>query len=656
MSRRSEFELKPRNGHTLMVRVVCRISGCQNQKELSLDDQLAYAQEYVADLYAGPIEFRVIATKGKGEDLDRPELIDIEAAYQAAEDDLFVYDDIGRLIRGGDAVRLFGIGVDHGIRSIGINDDIDTVRPTWEADALEASSKNVAHNDVTSMRIKQKTMNRHEKLGITPKRPTSGYIVRDDAKSFDDWRKDPEAEEPFQHAFEILRETLCGAEAARYFKKIRFPQGPLARKGDWDGTKVLRLFRNPILKGMPGRGFKRTQKHHATGKRPSKRNPKGPKHYHAPHLAFFDPIEFDELTAALAHQNRDMGRKSYRNGADVRTNVPKKQTRFPGQHSVCWYCGFHHVWGANGITDSLMCSNARAWHCWNSIGFNGELAAKALMQIVTAELYTLDAFDDQYRELVERAGKNDPSVLASRWERLQAEERKLAQMHANVIDAIAQYGKEQFQAKMDEIQAGQMRLRLKRRELERIGKERIEVPESTSMLRELLEQEFVGAAMDSPEFGSLMRKLCPDIAVHLVRLCDGGHLLPRARVRMALDGIIRDRGFVPGLDGLLRRDVTIDLFVPSQRERIRIDAVRLRSEGLGPKAIASAIAQQTSERPTSTAVQNALKLHDHMAALALESPYVLVTAPPDDYSKLRRHKNEAYRFTPREGYVSPPLE
>ena len=75
--------LVPRNGHTLVVGIVCRISGCQNQKELSLEDQTDHGKEVIAELYDGPVEFRVIATKGKGERLDRPELAEIEAALRS---------------------------------------------------------------------------------------------------------------------------------------------------------------------------------------------------------------------------------------------------------------------------------------------------------------------------------------------------------------------------------------------------------------------------------------------------------------------------------------------------------------------------------------------------------------------------------------------
>ena len=47
--------------------IVARISGCSKQKEVSLDDQEDHGKEVVAELYEGPADCRVIATKGKGD-------------------------------------------------------------------------------------------------------------------------------------------------------------------------------------------------------------------------------------------------------------------------------------------------------------------------------------------------------------------------------------------------------------------------------------------------------------------------------------------------------------------------------------------------------------------------------------------------------------
>lgn len=655
MSRVSDRNLSPRNGHTLVAGGPCRISGCANQKEASLDDQEDNAKEAIAELFDGPVDFRVIATIGKGERLDRPELELIEAAYKSGEYDVFVYDDLSRLIRGGEAVRLLGIGVDNGTRSICINDGIDTVDETWEEDALSACSENVAHNQRTSMRIKQKTMNRFKKFGATSKKRIYGYLVPDGIKTFDGWLKDPDAEQHIHEGARILRATLNGEAVADYFRTHQVPVGPYARNVEWDGTMVLRFYRNPLLKGMPQRGRMATVKHHGSGKRPSKKNPKGPTYYGAPHLAFFEPDEFDDLVVLLAENNQNYRRKRV-NGINTRTNVPRKRTRFPGQHGRCYYCGFHHVWGGNGVMANLMCSNARHWQCWNSVGYDGELVVKRLTGVIAAELGSLHGFDDQYRELIERVGTNEHGGVAQRWERLQRDEVELEKTRARFVDAIAKLGiQPMFEAKLKEIETSALKLRMERRALERVGDERLHVPESTTVLRQMLEEELAVAAHDSPEFGDLLRKLCPDFYVYLVQACDRRNFLPRARVRLTLDGILPNASLVPGLDGLLRREVTLDLFELPQRERIRLDAVKWAATGLGPQAVAAKIAKTTIERPTATAVQHALSLQKQMVELGLSSPYLQVNGPPDDHLKLRRHKNAKYRFVSLVGYVPPML-
>lgn len=125
MARVSDRNLSPRNGHTLLSGLGARISGCADQKEESLEDQTDHNKEVVADLYSGPVEYLIIATKGKGERLDRPELAEIEAVFRRGELDVFVWEDLGRLVRGVEAVRLLGIAVDHGIRVIVPNDNVD---------------------------------------------------------------------------------------------------------------------------------------------------------------------------------------------------------------------------------------------------------------------------------------------------------------------------------------------------------------------------------------------------------------------------------------------------------------------------------------------------------------------------------------------------
>ena len=73
------------------------------------------------------------------------------------------------------------------------NDNIDTANDSWETDAIKACADHVAHQQHTSRRLKHKLRNRFQKFGGAMARPIAGYIVSKEAKTYDDWLKDPAA-------------------------------------------------------------------------------------------------------------------------------------------------------------------------------------------------------------------------------------------------------------------------------------------------------------------------------------------------------------------------------------------------------------------------------------------------------------------------------
>jgi hypothetical protein len=385
----------------------------------------------------------------------------------------------------------------------------------------------------------------------------------------------------------------------------------------------------------------------------SVKNPKGPVYRDCPHLAHLIPVEFDDLNVAM-QANNDRYRRKPKNGVDPCWQRPRKRTRFPGQHACCWYCGWHYVWGGNGMTENLMCSASREWHCWNSFGFNGEVAAQRLVSAITDELFRLDGFEAQFTDLVRRVQRDRSGSVADDWRKLISDETTLAKEKENFNDAIRMFGaRSMLLQQMNDIETREKELARRRHRLEHLRAKDLELPESIGDLRQQLEDEFLRLSIDSPEFGDLMRQLVPEFHVYLVRLIDGGHPLPRAKVKLALAGFIPDAALVPGLGELLTQELTIDLFDrPFQRERIRAKAVRLADQGLTQRQIA---AQLTEEKPKLPVVQEALALDRKMKELQLDTPYVLVTNPPSDYSKLRRWKNSKYCFRPREGYQRPAL-
>lgn len=642
-------ELVPRNGHTLVVGIPGRISGCANQKELSLEDQVDHGKQVAHEMYDGEIEFRTISTKGKGERLDRPELLEIENWLNSDELDLLIVEDLGRLVRGPAAHRLCGIAVDHGTRVISPNDFIDTNNDNWEDDVLDACKEHLKHNTHTSRRLKHKLMNRFEKYGGATPCPIAGYIKPDNAKSYSDWFKEEDAAVFIREGLQILKRTLNGEAVAKYFNENGFSPGRYCRKDKWDGRMVLRFYRNSILKGFPQRGEKHSIKHHETGRRISVRNPNGPRYREEPHLAFFSPDEIDPVLEAIVEKNAHFKRKKNQNGTDSRHRVPKKRTRAFGQHATCFYCGCHYVWGGNGITDNLMCSNSREWHCWNSVGFNGPKVAQNLLEVTLKTLSSLDGIDAQYQEILQQAQAGGPEKLLARENQLNREEEGIARERdklKKLIKEMDDIDGDFLSEMLSDLKGREKQLLLDRRALVYARSRQLNLPKSTLELKGILQQHLEDVDIHSHEFGDLIRELAPEIHVYLVRLIDGGHLLPRARIRLNLAGSIPDAAASPELQQLLSRELTLDLFEPPQRELIRPVAVRLAAAGLEQREIA----RRLEGNPTQTAVCNALNLHQQMLDQGLASPYVFLEEPPEDYHKLRRHKNKKYSFQTKPGY------
>lgn len=656
MGRVSQQDLKPRNGHTLMVGIGCRISGCANQDEQSLPDQEGSAKEHLVTLYDGPVEFVVIATTGKGEALDRPELVKIESLYRQRTLDLFIWEDLGRLVRGAEAVRLMGIGVDHGTRTIVPNDCIDTADANWEEDALTASAAHVANNAHTSKRLKKKLMNRFRTLGGVLPCEIYGYFKPPGAKTYFDLQKVAEATPIYQEMFRRLRETKNQEKVADWLQEQKVPVGKYSRTGRWTGKAVARARRNPLLKGQPCRGTRHTEKRFEDGRCKSVRNPTGPTYsrHSFPHLIHVDPVEFDSVNALLDAKNKGMGRKPV-NGIDPLAGLSRHKTRCPSQHATCWYCGRKYVWGGNGITEHLMCPGSRDHACWNSIGVDGPLTVKRLVEAFTADLYVIDGVEEQFRAMVESARRDVGGGVAERRQRLQRDQHALAREQENLAASMAEYGPSPFiRQKLDVLTAREGELANERKALESLSAQQLQLPASTAALRAQLEAQLQKLATTSYEFADLMKKLVPEFHVYLVRLCDGGHLFPRARVRFAFDGLVDDAKHVSGLGQIMTRVHTLDLFErPPQREFIREAAMRLSAEGLEQREIGRH--PDLPEPATQTAVSKALMLGKQMQASGMTTPYVLVTEPPADYTKLRRHLNPRYQFSPVEAYTPPSL-
>lgn len=656
MRRKDDDQVQPRNGDFLQVGIFTRISGCPGQKELSLDDQIAHGKDEAVALYPGRKRYLTIRSKGKGERLDRKELRTIRKILRSNRLDLLIMEDLGRLVRGVTAVSILGLAVDHGTRVIVPNDNIDTNDPNWEEAAIAACRDHVGHNAHTSKRIKHKLRNRFRSFGGATARPIYGYIVPektspDQSVTYSDWKIDPTATTWIQQGAQMLLDTLNASVVADWLTENDVPDGPYTRRKGWTGARVLNFFRNPLLKGQPGRGYKHTVKHHQSGRRIVVNNPDGPIYFDAPHLAHLDATLFDQLNSALRRQNAKHKRPLV-NGVDPRAGVSKKRTRFPGQFAHCHYCGRQCHWGGNGISENLMCSGARHYNCWNSVGFNGPLAVEKITAAICDELKRLDGFQVQFAEMVASAQSQATQCRTEALAKFQRDCDQLAREKANVMAAMKAHGDYPGLGEaLADIKTQEQELRQFRELLDQQHQRPLVLPESPAALANLLEVEFRELVVGSPRFGALMRRLVPSMSIYLVRRFDGGPPLPRAKVTLNLAGTFPDVNVVPGLQSLLCREVTLDLFRPRQVDEIRSEAARLAGQGLTHAQIANHLPC----RPTKTAVGNALALNRGLLSRGLDDPYIVLQDPPSDFPKLRRHLNKRYRFEFLEGYQRPEL-
>jgi hypothetical protein len=106
---------------------------------------------------------------------------------------------------------------------------------------------------------------------------------------------------------------------------------------------------------------------------------------------------------------------------------------------------------------------------------------------------------------------------------------------------------------------------------------------------------------------------------------------------MALAPLVRDE-VPPALGGALRRTLVVDLFDPPEREAFRGPATELLANGLKQRDVAWELGISQA------AVQHAAALAQSVRQQGTSDAYELLTAPPDDYKKLRRHRHPRYRF------------
>lgn len=127
--------LQTRRGPVLRVLSIERIS-TEHQDLQALDDQRAKSKRWVNDRYEGEIEWKNIASRSSGEVTDRESYREMEDVIDSGWPDLVVVEDLGRICRRIDALRICERCEDFGTRVIAVGDHVDTFHPEWKMAAM----------------------------------------------------------------------------------------------------------------------------------------------------------------------------------------------------------------------------------------------------------------------------------------------------------------------------------------------------------------------------------------------------------------------------------------------------------------------------------------------------------------------------------------
>jgi len=659
MTIRLDPPIIPKNGHTIEVIVPGRVSdpGPGKQDIRSLDDQLKLAKEWIELRSDSPIKITEVVGQGSGENLERQEFLDLISLVETGGYDLVLTEDLGRIVRRLQAHMFAELCVDQETRLISINDYVDTAVPGWQDRSIFAAWHHERSNRDTSDRIKRTRRSRFDQGG-TCQLPIFGYLKPPGSKSDLDWTKDPVAEGIYREWFRKLDgadpnhlgacpDGALYSEIADWLNSMGTPTGPYCRQKKWDGPMVSRVTHNWLLKGVRFCN-KRKSRRGGDGKyRSVKADPEELRTRRVPGLAFFEEAYYDRVVAKADARNSRYRRRG-KNGRDPRRNVSRRRTRWPGQHLVCGICGRILVFGAHGQKDQLVCRGALNHECWNVVSCDSKRAATAIAGAVLEEIEVWPDYDAELIAKVREEMENHEAAQSQALAELRRREEKLMRQERNVRHSLREFGPTPLvQSEISALEQEMAELRAETAKLEQQQPPPAALPDLEE-LRQLARDQIRVLAMESIEFGHLMRQLLPQIECFPYESIDGGIPVLRASVRINLTGLLPDRIEADSYKelGSLSRSRLVDLFKSPQRIGLRekimkqIDTQKQRdlAQSLGIKQ---------------AVISRAKKLTQRMEELGRSDPFVPIRQPIERGKKYRRQNHLRFCHTPLSGYEEP---
>ena len=628
---------QPKDGTEFEVIGVARIS-TKNQDELSLEDQEALFRQWLDREYgAGNYKLRVVAYRESGQILDSHEFLELCERMATGRYDLVIAEDLSRIIRRMQAFIFCEEAEALGTRVVGIGDPVDTSKEGWEYAAAFASLKNKAFCKDTARRIRRTLRNRFSNGGIVMCLQY-GYIKPHPGASDEEVQKDPEAVDVYETWFSMLEAGATYAEVVRWLKSENIPTGPYCTSKKWSGAMVKRLTYNPILKGERLRNKRMVDRGHNGRPKCIDAPPEELLVRMVPHLAFVEPDRWDRLIRILDERNKKYQRSPDQKN-DPRAGIPKKQTRWPGQHLRCGVCGRLYVHGGHGRKERMMCNGAREYSCWNSMTIDAAEVANAVAGDIRKLVRSLPSFDDTWATEYEAQRSSMLKTQNTELKRVSTELAKEERSIENLIGALAELGSSP--SVLEKIRLGESKVQLLKDrvfQLEQASSQSVALP-SLDEIAAVSDRSFENLAVEDQEFGRMMKSVVTEFFVLPYRLADGGHIQPKIVYRASLAPLVDH----PNLE-LLQFERSVDLMEEPRRLRYLDEVVSKVGAGEKHADVADELGILKTE------VSHAMRLHRAMKRLEVDTPWVPMTTPSQVVGSFKRVSNPQFDFKPLEGF------
>ena len=634
-------------GRPLRVLIYARFS-TDEQRRRSIKAQIEYCKKFIKELKINNVVFVELKDEAlSGELVSRPGIDRVWAGIKERRWDIFIAEDCSRPYRDDvSCVQLVRLAVDNGIRTLFINDYIDSAEADWEPRLKECSRHHASSNQYTSDRVKRA----HEELwsigaalGLLKTgylRFSSGDEDDEDAPKFDE--VDPKWAPIIKEAFE----RIAGAEppwsVAVWLTEVGLPKASNCRTSTWTARNVIDLIRRTDYRGFQTYRDYFSKKQYSTGK-------------HKP-----EPNEADEVLTRLMEKLRIVEDSLWYSANDAITarapdaEIPRgrdnpqygipRNSRTPLSGIFLCRCDAKmHVDGRG--EPSYRCRMVRHNGCWNKATALRDDTYVRLRCAMVPELRSLggqvDALIEQVSGILDDAG-----AMEARRDRLKESKVKLEKATKRLGRAIARSSKnsdvllEMLETREDRLARVDARIGFLEKKARRCA------PPTRAEIENRLSEVIAAVERMDRTSRDEIKLLVGTIRAVPYQQFGSNKVVLRARFELRLAALLpaRLRGVLAGIcDGPVYKQfacipMLVDLFERSAGPKHGLEALRLKEEeDLGPTAIGRRLG--ITKRRANLAVQYGLE----MRAKGVTDPYVELTAPPAAASRWRKRGEGAPR-------------